>query len=58
MKTNLNVNALLKSSSGQTLLIQSSTSNANVRIPKSIFWEDINLPDDWLLNNESYQDNI
>ena len=37
MKTNLNVNALVKSPNGQTLLIQSSNSNANVRIPKPIY---------------------
>ena len=35
-----------------------NTSNANVRIPKPIFWKNSNLSDDWLLNNEIYQVNI
>ena len=58
MKINLNVHALVKSPKDQTLLIQSSTSNTNVKIPKPILWKDINLPSDWLVDNESYQSKI
>ena len=58
MKINLNVHALVKNLKDKTLLIQSSTNNANVRIPKPILWKDINLPSVWLLDNESYQSKI
>ena len=55
MKTNLNVHAFLKDPKDKTLFIQSSTSNANVKIPTPILWKDINLPTNWLKDNESYQ---
>ena len=58
MKTNLNVHALIKSPKNKTLLIQSSTSNAHVKIPISILWKDINLPTNGLLDNESHQNKI
>ena len=56
MKTNLDHQAVIKNvkNAGQsTLLIQSSTQDANVRIPKMIRWDEINLPNEWLLENVS-----
>ena len=52
MKTNLNVKALNKSSKDKTILIQSSTSDANIQVPKTILWKDISLPSQWILQNE------
>jgi hypothetical protein len=53
MKTNLDPQAVIKSAGQSTLLIQSSTHDANVQIPKMIRWDDINLPNEWLLENVS-----
>ena len=52
MKTNLNVKALNKSPKHKIVLIQSSTSDANIQVPKTILWKDINLPRQWILQNE------
>ena len=38
MKTNLNVKALNKGPKDKTVLIQSSTSDANIQVPKTILW--------------------
>jgi hypothetical protein len=51
MKTNLNPQAFLKDSGGSTLLIQSSTQDANIRTPKMIQWDEVTLPNEWLLEN-------
>jgi hypothetical protein len=53
MKTNLDPQAVIKSAGQSTLLIQSSTHDANIQIPKMIRWDDINLPNEWLLENVS-----
>jgi hypothetical protein len=53
MKTNLDPQAVIKSAGQSTLLIQSSTLDANIQIPKMIRWDDINLPNEWLLENVS-----
>ena len=53
MKTNLNIHALVKSPKDKTVLIQSST-NANIQVPKTISWNDIQLPVSWLSENESF----
>jgi hypothetical protein len=53
MKTNLDPQAVIKSAGQSTLLIQSSTHDANIQIPKMIRWDDINLPKEWLLENVS-----
>jgi hypothetical protein len=53
MKTNLDPQAVIKSVGQSTLLIQSSTHDANIQIPKMIRWDDINLPNEWLLENVS-----
>lgn len=52
MKTNLNIHALNKCPKDKTVLIQSSTSDANIQVPKTILWKDINLPSQWVLDNE------
>lgn len=55
MKTNLNIHALVKSPIDETLVIQSNTTNANIKVPRTIQWSDIQLPTSWLSKNESYQ---
>jgi hypothetical protein len=47
LKTNLNPQALLKDPKDQTLLLQASSEDINVNIPKMIKWEDIKLPEEW-----------
>ena len=39
--------------SSKTMLIQCSTPNAKVQVPKMIQWQDVKLPNDWLLERES-----
>ena len=39
--------------SGKTMLIQCSTPDAKVQVPKMIWWQDVKLPIDWLLEQES-----
>ena len=38
---------------GKTKLIKCSTPNAKVQVPKMIQWQDIKLPTEWLLEQES-----
>jgi hypothetical protein len=51
MKTNLHPQAIIKDLGGSTMLIQSSTQDANIRTLKMIRWDEINLPNEWLLEN-------
>jgi hypothetical protein len=51
MKTTLEPHALLESSNGQTLLLQCNTQNSTICIPKQICWDDIILPNKWILEN-------
>ena len=53
-KTNLNEQSLIKSPKGSTILIQTSTKDANIKTPKSIQWKNVNLPQTWLVENENY----
>ena len=53
MKTNFDPQAVIKNFGNSTLLIQSSTQDANIRTPKMIRWDEINLPNEWLLENVS-----
>jgi hypothetical protein len=46
LKTNLNPQALLKDPKDKTLLLQASSEDIQVNIPKMIKWEDIKLPDE------------
>jgi hypothetical protein len=51
LKTNLNPQALTKDPKDQTLLLQASSEDINVNIPKMIKWEDIKLrggPERWV----------
>ena len=55
MKTDLNIHSLNKSPKDKIVLIQGSTSEANIQVPKTILWKDINLPSQWILENETPQ---
>ena len=39
--------------SSKTMLIQYSTPDAKIQVPKMIQWQDVKLPNDWLLEQES-----
>ncbi|KAG7951776.1 hypothetical protein I3843_12G026300 [Carya illinoinensis] len=52
LKSILSPKTVLKSTGGKTLLIQSSTPDANVKVPTIIHWKDISLPNEWILNQE------
>ena len=41
--------------SGKTMLIQCSTPDTKVQVPKMIQWQDVKLPTEWLLEQESPQ---
>ena len=52
--TQLNPGAKInRETSGKTMLIQCSTPDAKVQVPKMIQWQDIKLPTKWLLEQES-----
>jgi hypothetical protein len=51
MKTTLEPQALMESPKGKTLLLQASTDNSHTRVPTQINWDDVNLPNKWLLKN-------
>ena len=53
MRTNLDPQVVIKNSGNSTLLIQSSTQYANIRTPKIIRWDEIDLPNEWFLKNVS-----
>jgi len=50
-RTNMNFQAINRSPKNQTMLIQSSQSNANIRVPHTVMWIDISLPQEWRLTN-------
>jgi hypothetical protein len=52
LKINLDSRAVIKNSGNFTLLIQSSTQDANIRTQKMIRWDEI-VPNEWLLENIS-----
>jgi hypothetical protein len=56
--TNMNFQAIKRSPRNQTMLIQSSQSNANIHIPRTIKWTEVSLPKEWRLTNESFQPEI
>jgi hypothetical protein len=51
----MNFQAINRSPTGQTMLIQSSQSNASIHVPRTINWSDIELPKEWSLTNESFK---
>ena len=52
--TQLNPCARIKREpTGNTMLIQCSTLDARIQVPKMIQWQDVNLPKKWLLEQES-----
>jgi hypothetical protein len=42
----------MQSPRDKTLLIQCSTDDVNVQVPQTINWNDVQLPSEWLLQNE------
>jgi hypothetical protein len=58
MKTSLNPQVIFKDPNGSTLLIQSSTQDASISIPKMIRWDNLTLPSEWLLENVSKPANV
>jgi hypothetical protein len=42
---------LTKSPKGKTLLLQTSTHNSHTRVPTQINWDEVKLPNRWLLKN-------
>jgi len=57
-RTNMNFQAINRSPKNQTMLIQSSQSNANIRVPHTVMWTDISLRQEWRLTNESFKPEI
>ena len=54
MGTQLNPGAINhREPSGKTMLIQCSTLDAKVQVPKMIQWQDVKLPTEWFLEQES-----
>ena len=51
MKTTLEPQALVESPKRKTLLLQTSTSDCHVNVPTQINWENVKLPNKWLLKN-------
>jgi hypothetical protein len=51
MKTTLKPQALMESPKGETLLLQASTNDSHTRVPTQINWNDVKLPNRWLLRN-------
>jgi hypothetical protein len=41
----------MESPKGKTLLLQASTSESHTNVPTQIYWEDVKLPNRWLLKN-------
>ena len=52
--TQLNLGARInREPAGKTMLIQCSTPDAKVQVPKMIQWQDVKLPTKWLLGQET-----
>ena len=51
MKTTLEPQALMESPKDKTLLLQASTDNSHTRVPTQINWDEVKLPNKWLLRN-------
>ena len=41
----------MESPKGKTLLLQASTSDSHTRVPPQINWNEVKLPNRWLLRN-------
>lgn len=52
--TNMNFQAINRSPKNQTMLIQSSQSNASIHVPRTIKWDEVSLPKEWLVTNDIY----
>jgi hypothetical protein len=51
MKTTLEPQTLMESPKGKTLLLQVSTSDFHTKVPIQINWNDVKLPNQWLVRN-------
>jgi hypothetical protein len=51
MKTTLEPQVLMESPKGKTLLLQASTSDSHTRVSTQINWNEVKLPNRWLLRN-------
>ena len=51
IKTTLEPQVLMESPKGKTLLLQTSTNNSHTRVPTQINWDEVKLPNKWLLKN-------
>ena len=51
MKTTLEPQALMESPKDKTLLLQVSTSDSHTKVSTQINWNDVKLPNQWLLRN-------
>ena len=51
MKTILEPQALMESSKGKTLLLQASIDNSHTTVLTQINWDEVKLPNRWLLKN-------
>ena len=51
MKTILESQALMESPKGKTLLSQASTSDSHTKVSTQIRWNEVKLPNGWLLRN-------
>jgi hypothetical protein len=56
--TNMNFQAISRSPQNQTMLIQSSQSNESIHVPRTIKWNEVSLPKEWCLTNESFKPKI
>jgi hypothetical protein len=54
----MNFQTISKSPRNQTMLIQSSQSNASIHVPRTIKWNEVSLPKEWCLTNESFKPKI
>ncbi len=51
MKTTLEPQTLMESPKGKTLLLQASTSDSHTRVSTQINWNEVKLPNRWLIRN-------
>jgi hypothetical protein len=56
--TNMNFQAINRSPRNQTMLIQSSQSNTSIHIPRTIKWNEVSIPKEWMVTNESFKPKI
>ncbi len=58
MSTNINPKAIRHSPKNETLLIEANTKHANIQTPKLLQWNQINLPNEWILSKANEAQNV